>query len=450
MRILTFIISLICVLAFAQDKISKETLKIISKYPPPNGILLEKNLYMDETEIANIHYLEYLFRLKTDSSELVYNQALPYNHDLTWPLIPKDSFNIIKFYQEDRYLRYPGFRYFPVVGITKQQAIHYANWRSEIVTKTMNEKLTKEKKLFRINYKFRLPTEDEWETAAYGTLNSNLFPFGIQFTRVPTDKFWLKRFEQGEVVPDTALYLQFNSLEAPTEKRKRKFKTTEYVYAYRSNTFGFYNMIGNVAEMVADSNYTKGGSWVNSKEDCEIQDRIFYSCPTEWIGFRCICEVSVENTPLTIPEIRFLNVTTDTCKFIEKRKKADHIPNINKAYAAFTIKDNAAFNIKINDVIIFQNDTIRKRVDIKSKLFKKEGFEIKPVINDQLPYEFYKVELVAVNGPYVTSTEIKDKSGKMLISSADNLQSFDYIVLTIFRKEKGFGGFLISSVARKI
>ncbi len=449
MRFLIFTIFLIQYQVVAQEKFSTETLKLISKYPPPNGILLEKNLYMDETEIANIHYLEYLFRLKMDSSELVYNQALPYNHDLTWSLIPKDSFNIIKFYQEDRYLRYPGFRYFPVVGITRLQAVHYANWRSEIVTKTINDKLSKEKKSFKINYKFRLPTEEEWETAAYGTLNSNLFPFGIQFTRVPIDKYWLKRFENGEVVPDSVLYLQFNCLEAPVKNKKKAFKTTEYVYSYRPNTFGYYNMIGNVAEMVADSNYAKGGSWMHPKEDCEIQDRLFYSCPTEWVGFRCVCEVSVESSN-SYPDFKYSSSKSDTCTFVENRNKADHVSNIQKTYAAFTIKDNAAFNIKINDVIIFEHDTIRRRTDIKSKQFKKDGFEVKPVMNDQPPYEFYKVELVAVNGPYVTSTEIKDKSGKMLISSADNLQSFDYIVVTIFRKEKGFGGFLVSSVARKI
>src|SRR6476661_4294651 len=35
------------------------------------------SFYMDETEIANIHWLEYLFYIKRDSSEEFYKAALP-------------------------------------------------------------------------------------------------------------------------------------------------------------------------------------------------------------------------------------------------------------------------------------------------------------------------------------------------------------------------------------
>ena len=73
------------------------------------------SFYMDETEIANIHWLEYLYHLTVDSTKVdggkAYQAALP--DTMVWRsrLAFNDPY-------VDHYLRYPGFRYFPVVGIS--------------------------------------------------------------------------------------------------------------------------------------------------------------------------------------------------------------------------------------------------------------------------------------------------------------------------------------------
>src|SRR6185437_9863021 len=67
------------------------------------------SFYMDETEIANIHWLEYLFFIKRDSSQEFYESALPDTTVWASELAYNDPY-------VDHYLRYPGFRYFPVVG----------------------------------------------------------------------------------------------------------------------------------------------------------------------------------------------------------------------------------------------------------------------------------------------------------------------------------------------
>src|SRR5688572_26777437 len=88
------------------------------------------SFYMDETEIANINWLEYLHYLAKDSSQEAYEAALP---DTTvW--VGKLAFNDP---YVDHYLRYPGFRYFPVVGVSWNQASKYAAWR----TTAVNQKL---------------------------------------------------------------------------------------------------------------------------------------------------------------------------------------------------------------------------------------------------------------------------------------------------------------------
>ena len=81
------------------------------------------SFFMDETEVANIHWMEYLFYLQRDSSEESFTNALP--DTLVWrsELAFNDPY-------VDHYFRYPGFRFFPVVGIDWKQASDYAIWRT--------------------------------------------------------------------------------------------------------------------------------------------------------------------------------------------------------------------------------------------------------------------------------------------------------------------------------
>ena len=98
-----------------------------------------QSFYMDETEMANVHYLEYLNAITRDSSEEVVKAALP---DTTvWA---KDmSFNDSYVTQ---YLRYPAFRYYPVVGVSWVQASDYAVWRSNAVNNELAKGGDKKKK----------------------------------------------------------------------------------------------------------------------------------------------------------------------------------------------------------------------------------------------------------------------------------------------------------------
>ena len=89
------------------------------------------SFYMDETEIANIHWLEYLHHL-ADSAQETYNAALPDTNVWVGKLAFNDPY-------VDHYFRYPGFRYFPVVGISWSQASKYAAWRTLAVNRKLAE-----------------------------------------------------------------------------------------------------------------------------------------------------------------------------------------------------------------------------------------------------------------------------------------------------------------------
>ena len=88
-----------------------------------------RSFFIDETEVTNKMYLEYLYWMKTIFSENfseIYKASLP--DTLVWrnPL----GFN------EDmvmNYLRHPAFQNHPVVGISHKQAVKFAKWRTDRV-----------------------------------------------------------------------------------------------------------------------------------------------------------------------------------------------------------------------------------------------------------------------------------------------------------------------------
>jgi gliding motility-associated lipoprotein GldJ len=95
-----------------------------------------RSFYMDETEVTNLMYIEYLDWLKrvfVDQPE-IYSTALP--DTLVWR-------NQLGYFDDmvNNYLRHPAFRTHPVVGVSWQQANNFAKWR----TNRVNELILEEK-----------------------------------------------------------------------------------------------------------------------------------------------------------------------------------------------------------------------------------------------------------------------------------------------------------------
>jgi gliding motility-associated lipoprotein GldJ len=215
------------------------------------------SFYMDETEIANIHWLEYLFYIKNDSSEEFFQSALPDTTVWEHPLAYNDPY-------VDHYLRYPGFRYFPVVGVTWVQANDFAIWRTNVVNKKLAEdagvevpeggdgRIPLESGVVLPNY--RLPSEAEWEYAAQALIGNQwldenqthkrLYPWDGHALRNPYGNqmgMFLANFKRGR-----------GDYAGIAGKLNDGAMITDYIYNYPPNDFGLYNMAGNVNEWVRD------------------------------------------------------------------------------------------------------------------------------------------------------------------------------------------------------
>jgi formylglycine-generating enzyme required for sulfatase activity len=276
------------------------------KIPIPGGAYLYDSIYIDSTEIANIHWLEYLYFLNVDSAIDNYNRAIP--DSTVW-----NAFSV-NVNSHKNYLTKAEFRFYPVVGISYQQAVNYCAWRSAKV----NSNFVLKNSAIKYQVNFRLPTEKEWEFAAAAGLALDKYPHGYDdsmFSK-PSLKNDPKYYYRS--LPDTATlsYGQFKKNFRDFQKKGKEvifnvLKESPFHFNYgakqplsindrsikstRPNKLGLSNTIGNVAEMINEEGISKGGSWAQDLEISKIKNRQYYHKPEAWLGFRCVCEVTLKD-----------------------------------------------------------------------------------------------------------------------------------------------------------
>jgi len=267
--------------------------------------LTVSSFYMDQTEVSNFHWLEYLYwlsRAYDGTYPMVYKNALP--DTLVW----RSELGFNEKYV-DYYLRHPAYRDYPVVGVTWLQANDYAKWRTDRVNEyiliregilnfdinqtdettfnteaylngkgrdeSVRENITDlnpskligkrgrtlGERQIRMSDgillpRYRLPTEAEWEFAYYGLIgnmkgddsevisNRRIYPWDGHYVRQDNEEF------QGEMRAN--FRRGRGDYMGVAGNLNDGADVTAPVDHYWPNDYGLYNMAGNVAEWVLD------------------------------------------------------------------------------------------------------------------------------------------------------------------------------------------------------
>jgi formylglycine-generating enzyme required for sulfatase activity len=239
------------------------SIKKTKKFIPPGTVQITETFFADETEISNFSWLEYEIAIKTKygTNSAEHKAILP--DTLVWR--EKNSYNepyVIYYY------RHPAYRNFPVVGVSYEQAVAYCKWRTEEVKKHYSIIYKKE-----VDIEYRLPSKTEWEL-----ISNNGKDVLHGFARNSKGQILFNH----RYLSDSAEIADFVN---------NHTDVTAPVKSYWKNTFGLFNTIGNVAEMINENGICKGGSWRHEFEECRAGKDITYTKPSSWLGFRCVCVV---------------------------------------------------------------------------------------------------------------------------------------------------------------
>lgn len=256
------------------------------------------SFYMDEYEIRNVDYREYLYwlqRVYVDYPE-VYQKALP--DTLVWreKLAYNEPYVLY-------YFRHPAYQDYPVVGVNWLQANDYAAWRTDRVNELIMvreglmymdpvgqtgeenfnteaylagqyegavrnqiEDLNPNNDYRRVRMedgiflpRYRLPTEAEWEFAALGLIGNMRAPERIFDQRIfPWNGHYVRMDGKMDGTPADIGKIRANFVRGRGDYMGMAGALNDAhdivapVYAYWPNDYGLYNMAGNVNEWVMD------------------------------------------------------------------------------------------------------------------------------------------------------------------------------------------------------
>lgn len=226
-----------------------------------NMIPVNGNVYMDRYEVTNGDYNKFLYNLKLSGQNELYQTAM---YDSTqWQ---KGKFEaVFNNPMMDMYHWHPAYENYPAACISYEGAKAYCEW----LTKQYNL----QRKRTYTQVVFRLPTEQEWRTAAGSGNAAAITPFPNN--KIQNDK----KCYLGNIRPSEGRFFDDGGFHQVK------------VHSYDPNKMGFYNTFGNVSEMTSTKGTALGGSWFDLFEDCTFDKKQQYSTPMPTIGFRVVMEI---------------------------------------------------------------------------------------------------------------------------------------------------------------
>lgn len=194
-----------------------------------------QSFYMDETEVSNVDWHFFMEDyLKSDGGKARERDLTPDTTVWLRDLAYNDPI-------AETYFSHPAFYTYPVVGVNWHQANEYCKWRTEAVNNSIQEE-DEEAVLYP---SYRLPSEAEWEYAARGLLESEVYAWEGKSLRNRKGQFQAN-FKRGR--GDYAGWAGGDG-----RHMTDKYMIPAPVREFWPNDFGLYNMSGNVAEWCQDN-----------------------------------------------------------------------------------------------------------------------------------------------------------------------------------------------------
>lgn len=246
------------------------------------------NFFMDDTEITNNEFRQFIYAVLEDSASTLGEQFIRDNYYPDTTVFTKDFTHHMGDPLQEYYFWHPAYDNYPVVGVSWEAAKVFCQWRTEY----LNDYRSSVGEWPMPN--FRLPSEAEWEYAARGGRDMAKYPWGNPYLR-NSRGCMLANFKpgRGNYYDDGFAY-------------------TSPVGFYFPNDYNLYDMSGNVSEWTQDAfnpasvplvwdlnpeykdeneprKVIRGGSWKDVAFFLETGTRAyeFKDSTRAYIGFRC-------------------------------------------------------------------------------------------------------------------------------------------------------------------
>jgi formylglycine-generating enzyme required for sulfatase activity len=271
----------------SQFKLPKPFQKDFSYVPPGFVVLNEDTLsiqafYMQNYEVTNKQYNEFLTWLEENGDETAKKQvALSTENWTSEPGMYSEQYAL-------HYHTHEAYQDYPVVNVSHEGALLYCAYLEEKINSALQS----------ATVKVHLPEHAEFIRAGAGDQLGAIYSWGdthlrntdgslrANFIRIPQSS--LTRDKEGNLISYPMPYDHFHESNESAD-------LTAPSKSYFPSKLGFYNLNGNVAEMIAEEGIAVGGSWMDYGYDIRLQSRRTYETASTKVGFRPVFRVVANN-----------------------------------------------------------------------------------------------------------------------------------------------------------
>ena len=237
--------------------------------------------YISKYEVTNFEYMEFLNAIKKEGKMELYESVTV---DSTgWINNVSYASRYVEYYH-----KHPAYNNYPVVNVSYKGAKAYCEWLGGKISSTLESGQS---------VSFRLPTREEWWIRAARADNHHYaYCWGESgiYKKNGEKKCNFKEYNSEEIKTEAKHNVQGKKrvVVGTMNRLRSNVSVTKQVQSFDANSFGLYNMNGNVAEMIDERNVALGGSWGSFEDEVTLDSDLEYKASSPFVGFRPVMIVN--------------------------------------------------------------------------------------------------------------------------------------------------------------